>query len=1406
MQNTPACVGIDIGYLFSKVVAVDGSGQPTFQSYVRHDGDPVAVLVEQLAPFAKMAELPVMLSGLKARLWEGPSGAGWVHEATALCKAISDHPKAVRACIHVGASGVALVETDGHGRLVSYVTNTLCAAGTGSFLDEQAGRLEIDYDVGVQLQAGEEIPQVATRCTVFAKSDLIHRQQEGFSKAALWAGLCQGMTATLFHTLLKGRGLPGFTLLTGGVSLNRFVVDHALSRYPGQLEPLDEGHMAVALGAARHGLSGAKAMTIEELKQRLGQNNGASEEQSAVQPPLAFHKTVYPSFEVAEEYVDEAGNEVRITRLSEGQSLAGFIGLDIGSTSTKAAVLDENDQVLCDVYRRTSGEPIEATRKVFYALKKLLEQRDIRFTTLGLATTGSGRKLVGKVFGADVIINEISAHARGAILAADEEIETIFEIGGQDAKYIHIHKGQIRDSNMNFVCSAGTGSFVEEQARKLGFGVSEIGEITMGLAPPMTSDRCTVFMEQDVNTLLAEGHGKDQAMASVLYSVVKNYLNKVVGSRPVSGRRIVFQGATARNKGLVAAFENLLDVEVIVSPYCHVMGCMGAAVIARERAGGASSFVGFHSLDRQVTISQSRCELCSNSCRITHAEIDSVTDSPSWGYLCGRDAEGPAQAMRFDRGYKALDRLTRKYWSLAAAAEEPDAPVIGLPRSLSTFGLTPFWSAFIANLGFRLKVDGDTDEEVKTAGASLAAADFCFPLKAHLGHVRRILADPEVDVCLVPYYISDKPNEYTTGSLLCPYVESSPSLLETVCTGDEASRIVAPIVDFRWSDDRQITELHNHFSKLTKRLPKSVVKKAYRAGRGAQEQFAEEASAEGRKVIEAARKENKPVVVFVGRPYNVRDLGLNLSIPRHFAEQGVYVLPHDMLPFEPENLGEQFRNIYWSYGQRILSSLQQVGRQEGLFAVYLTNFICGPDSFLLTYAEELMKDKPFLVLELDEHGSEGGYLTRIEAFLDVVEHTTSKTSVRTIRYWNAEMDEFRGRTLWVPAMQPLTGRLFAAAFRSEGYEAEMMPVEDQTAYEIGRDVTRGSECLPTCSTIGQFVRIMKERQLDPKKHAFFMATANGPCRFGQYSLLHRMILDREGLEDVPIMAPGSHNSYQGMGDKVHKTAFRGFLLADILYKIACKTRPYELEPGAVDRAMEQSAREWEDAMSNRMSMEEPFDAAVERFSAIPVERTPRPIVGIVGEIYVRCNPFDNDDLIGAIEQYGGEAWLAPTAEWVLYTAQDQAWSVAEGLTGIAAKGLSILKNRFMKGEEKQWYERAGELLADRHEPPVDQVMRAGMRFVPLNFAGETLLTMGRAVYFARDGADMVVNAAPFGCMPGTLTTAMLRKVQEESGVPMVSMFYDGTPGINKALEPYIRAAVLRKRREAAESQAGSRQT
>ena len=355
--------------------------------------------------------------------------------------------------------------------------------------------------------------------------------------------------------------------------------------------------------------------------------------------PLLLERTKYPSFAVAESWVTEEEDEVRVHGWPQGEVVRAAMGVDIGSTSTKCVLVDEREKVLLDIYRRTQGNPIDATRKLLRALGDAAAKAGKRLELFAVGTTGSGRKLIGMLLGADAIINEITAHAAGA-LTDDPDVETIFEIGGQDSKYIRLRDGHACDANMNYVCAAGTGSFVEEQATKLGYKVQDVGPAVEGISPPLTSDRCTVFMEQDVLKLMRQGYTREEALAGVMRSVVRNYLTKVVGRRPVSSEKIAFMGATARNRGLVAAFEQELGVEVVISPVCHVMGAMGVACLARrQRMGaGASSFRGLDCLDGAIDLRQERCELCQNKCAIT------TPRARGWrgnlvGYLCGRDLE-----------------------------------------------------------------------------------------------------------------------------------------------------------------------------------------------------------------------------------------------------------------------------------------------------------------------------------------------------------------------------------------------------------------------------------------------------------------------------------------------------------------------------------------------------------------------------------------------------------------------------------------------------------------------------------------------------------------------------------------------------------------------------------------------
>ncbi|MBA7656181.1 hypothetical protein ES703_64096 [subsurface metagenome] len=1052
----------------------------------------------------------------------------------------------------------------------------------------------------------------------------------------------------------------------------------------------------------------------------------------------------------------------------------------------------EMGRIICDVYRKTAGDPIAATQKLFTALLSLSRRRGFTFNVRGCATTGSGRKMVGMIIGADRIINEITCHVTGA-MAVDPEIDTIFEIGGQDSKYMRTRNGVIIDAHMNYVCAAGTGSFVEELARKLGYSVDQIGDSVMGISPPHTSDRCTVFMEQDVNRLLHEGYSKEEVLAAVMYSVVQNYLNKVVGNRPYSKLKIFFQGATARNPGLVAAFEKILNVEMVISPYAHVMGAWGAALLTRGAMEGQERETEFYGLGlshKKIVLKTERCSQCANNCEIIKARVEGTTTSSSenrqtsWGYLCGRDPQ--ETRVRVNPHYRYFKRRDSLLFNTGRVELPADAARIGIPRCLVNYTFIPLWQRFFAELGFQVVFSPQTNEEIKRLGSEVTSGEFCFPVKAALGHVRWILTRTDVEKIFIPHIISAPPNRFTTNSYFCPYVQSFPSLVRTSLklNGIDTSKFLTPIIDLRWKEAYQIEEICSSFGEVLKRDRKSIAR-AWDSGRSAYLEYEDACRIEGEKALQEIEQEERPAILILGRPYNIHDPGVNLGLVRRIAELGHTVIPVDFISNNPSDLGEVFRNMYWNYGQKILLALKRLRTHERIFPIYLTNFNCGPDSFLESYTRRLSGEKPIQVLELDEHEADAGYITRIEAFLDVVKNSSIvPSSFPEIYCPSATNNELKNRTIWIPPMHPAGASFMAAAFRSFGYKAELLPLETEESFEIGRSLT-GSECLPLVATIGALVKKLKDIDAQPKEHAYLMATASGPCRFGQYGLKSRLILNESGFNDVPILSPSTLNSYQGLPEKLRRRAWKYTLAADILMKLRCKIRPYASDQSLVLKVFEEEIANLVGAIEQGENFEKLFVRSLSRLGSIDQTGDPKPLVGVVGEIYVRSNAFTNDHVIESIERYGGEAWLAPLSEWFLYTAYFQKWRARQRLGGLVYRGLSNLKNWYFQGVEHRMYRLADPWIHDRHEPGIEDILNAGRTYLPINFEGESILSLGRAIEFIRNGASMVVNCAPFGCMPGSITSALLQKVQNDTGVPVVGIFYDGEKDMNSVLETYL---------------------
>ncbi|MHC5035974.1 MAG: acyl-CoA dehydratase activase [Planctomycetota bacterium] len=1372
-------LGVDLGSQYAAAVLADAQGKILQSAYEHHQGDLVGALSRALAAIDLPTVRAFALTGLGADRVKGWGSA--IDPMVALVEGAKLCFPSAKNIFYIGAGSYSLVRLNERGEYLGHVTNTACASGTGAFLDQQAMRLGFKAaELADRASCAQRCPSVATRCAVFAKTDMIHLQQDGYTPEEIAAGLCDSLGQATVQMLLKGRKLKGTTVLCGGVARNQKVRDAMERKLDFPLEVPDHPELLLALGAAILA-SQSSATGPPDLNKLSSAQTGEGEGHR--QPELALRLSDYPDFTYHEFKIDDQGTEVAVPEpFEKGQVIEVMLGIDIGSTSTKALMMNRDRKVVALAYRATAGDPIRATQRVFRALLDLADQHGVRFEVAGAGTTGSGRKMIRAVLGAELEKDEITAHARAATFI-DPAVDTILEIGGQDSKFTQLEEGVVVNSVMNYVCAAGTGSFIEEQAKSLGVSIWDYADFVLGSAAPRTSDRCTVFMERDLKERLAEGCSRQEAAAATLYSVRDNYMNKVVNGLPI-GNRVYFQGATARNKALIAAFEQELEKPILVSPYCHLTGAMGIALMLLSDPPKTRTFRGLAFADTAVETTQESCSLCNNNCNLTI--IRTGGETVAWGLKCGREYH-ETKPRKEDRSRYTL--FANRHKRLFASPAPSGAPLarIGIPRALTAFGYFPLWREVFRELGIELVLSPRSSEPIMDAGREQMTAEFCAPFVMNLGHVSHLL-DAGVDAFFLPVMVREHKPEGLSDSQFCCFIQASPAVAratEAAHAVHPSPRIISPVIELSLAPRKIARNLHRSLKDAGYPFPFRRVHRALKKGLEALQGFHAQLRQEGMETLQQLKGSGEMGVVIMGRPYNVNDPGLNLDLPRKIASMGVTPFPMDALPSGPDDLGHPWENMYWAYGQRIIAAAEYVARSKNLFGILFTNFGCGPDSYLVTYFKTIMgaHRKPYLILQFDAHGADAGYMTRVEAAIESFRAWKPRESPPLKRRARGAVS--KERTVLFPPMDPITVHTFVSSFRGHGFKAEVLE-ENATTLAVGNKHCGGGECAPCPSTMGSMIHYLETTRKRPEEVAFFMPTASGPCRFGQYQRLSEIVFDRKGWEELLVLSPSGVNTYQGLSPSLRRQLWDAVVVGDILQKIVFRLRPYERRVGEVDRTLWESIH---DICKDFEARRDPVDSlgrAVKAFSAIPVDPNPRPKVGVVGEIYLRTNHFLNEDLFRIIERLGGEVWKATLAEWFHYTAYLEKHASRGGKNRWMGKLNGYINNWFFDSHENKYYSIADSLIGDRHEPPIEKIVAAGSRYVPVEFEGEAVLTLGRALlFFQRDGVDAVVNASPTFCMPGTITTSLFSRIEEEVGKPIICLFYDGSGNPNQALVPHM---------------------
>ncbi len=1362
MESLGICVGAStIGLV--RLSATDQGPRVLWARTKAHGGDSRGVLLEMLAGIKDLDRLRVAATGRKfKRLLSLPNVSE--PEAVELATAFvlpPGHP--FRVVVSAGGETFMAYHLDESGQVQNVLTGNKCASGTGEFLLQQLGRMGLGVADLTGMDENSPAHKVSGRCSVFCKSDCTHALNKGVPRPQVVGGLARMMADKCLEIMKR---LPrDRILLVGGCSQNQFMV-RCLRDKIGEVLVPEAAPWFEALGAGLWALKHETAIFP-------GADHMFREASTSFMrlPPLAAFRHLV-SFK----------NHPR-GRARPGDTV--ILGLDVGSTTTKGVLLRLRDRaILAADYLRTSGDPVGAARQVY---KSLDVQLNVPVEIVGLGVTGSGRAIAGLHAGTEGVINEIIAHATAAV-HFDPKVDTIFEIGGQDAKYTAITNGVPSDYAMNEACSAGTGSFLEESAKEtLGIEVADIGEMAfLGQNPPNFNDQCAAFISSDIKIAIQEGVPLPDIVAGLVASICVNYDHRVKGNRPV-GDTVFMQGGVCYNPAVPVAMAALTGKRIVVPPEPGLMGAFGVALEVLHRMDQGlltparfdlKELAGREAVYRKPFVCKGGKSRCDLGCEIARIEIGGQVFP--FGGICNRyDAIRPRSDHRQEEMDCVSWRERRVFRDLCPADPADTRPTVGLNRSFLTNTYFPMFNAFFQDLGLRPVLP----EALDAQGVNQRGAAFCFPGELAHGFMADLLAR-KPDWLYLPHVRSVPLPKSNDGrgpdqdgpevSCTCVLVQGEPYYLRSAFRRLEAygPRLLSPVLNFA----QGLAVASQAFLDMARTLGKTREEGARAFARACQvqEEFFADLHARGREVLaDLDQDEGASAVVLFGRSYNAFTSRANKGIPAKFASRKTRVIPYDMLPCQDTPL-DPGHNMYWGLGRSILRAARFTADHPRLFGAYITNFSCGPDSFILGYFRETMGKKPSLTLELDSHTADAGIETRIEAFLDIARHwrsmghragTMPRSSFRPAR-----MEARGGRAgvtasdgqwlpltherlrLAVPSMGRYSSEMVAAGMMRAGIRSLALAPCDEEGLKLGRGRSTCKECLPLQLTVGSLLTHLNRRPAS-EVTLYLMPSAVGPCRFGQYHVFTRNLLERLEIPDAAVFATCSTEGYGGLGPGVTLAAWQSILVGDLFEEMRATILAGATDPEAALALLEREFQTLLTANERGWKALAPELARVGKsLASIGLKRpyAEIPKLSLVGEIYVRHDPIARQGLVERLARRGFILRTSPITEWMKYTD----WLIRNRIEGAPDR------NYWLRAGVKWYFDfRIRRLLSASglvHQASnMGRIMKAGRRFLSPMLSGEAILTVGAAFDEILDPACGIISIGPFGCMPARVAEAVL---------------------------------------------------
>lgn len=1353
-------LGIDVGSTTIKVVALDSYNKVIYNDYRRHFSDIKNTLIDSLEEcFKKIGnfDLKITVTGSG-----GIGVAQWLQcdfqqEVIACTRAVEEFINKTDVVIELGGEDAKITYLKGG---IDQRMNGTCAGGTGAFIDQMAILLNTDAQgLNILARDAENIYPIASRCGVFAKTDIQPLINEGAKKSDIAVSIFQAVVDQTISGLACGKPIRGKVTFLGGPlhfldSLReRFI--KTLNLKEGEYFAPENSEIYVALGAAILSENN-EIISSKELIKKL---NSISEKEIE-------DNFLEPLFKNDKEYFDfKKRHDSSVVPKSDLKTYKGniFLGIDVGSTTTKAVVLGQNGELLYSSYNNNEGSPLNKTLEILKELYILIN-KDTRIAKA--AVTGYGEGLIKAALGIDIGEIETICHFRGA-KEFMPNVEFILDIGGQDMKALMIKDGVINNILLNEACSSGCGSFIEGFSKSLGISIDEFAKLAISSKRPVDlGSRCTVFMNSKVKQVQKEGVSVSDISAGLSYSVIKNALYKVIKIRNFDelGKNIIVQGGTFYNDGILRSFEKITGINVVRPEIAGLMGAYGAALISKEnhKENEISTIITRDKInDFTIETSCERCGICGNNCLLTINKF-SETEKYITGNRCERPLGEIAKKKNVPNLYKY--KLKRIFSYKPLSKEEAIRGEIGIPRVLNMYENYPFWFTFLTKLKFKVVLSPISNKEIFKLGIeTIPSESACYPAKISHGHIMYLI-NKGLKIIFYPCV----PYEYKEDSgannhYNCPMVTSYPDVIKNNIDDLKEKNIkyLSPFLSLH-NKEKLYKRLYEIFEEFN--VTKKEIIEAVDAAFNERENVVSDIRKKGEETLKYIEEHKMKGIVLSGRPYHI-DPEINHGLTDIITSFNMAVLTEDSVA-HLGNLERPIRVVdQWMYHTRLYRAAAFVKERTDLELIQLTSFGCGLDAVTSDQVAEILasRGKMYTLIKIDEGSNLGAVKIRIRSLKSAMEER-EKNNVKLKNIDNSYNKNLftkemkKDWTILAPQMSPIHFQFIEKAARASGYNIDVLPANDKEAIEEGIKYVNNDACYPSILVIGQMINALKSGKYDPNKTALIISQTGGGCRATNYVGFLKKGLREAGFPNVPIISlnvlgmerqPGFKISY-----RLIKKLMMGVIYGDLFIRVLYRVRPYETVKGSANKLYEyyreKAFKNVENGNKNEMN--KLVKEIVKVFDTLEINDEVKPKVGIVGEILVKYHPTANNNIVDVLEKEGAEVVVPELLDFFLYCCYNSKFknrylsgsSIVKTGCDIAISYIESYRKVVIK--ELQNSERFG------YPSSINNLAKKAANVVSLgNQTGEGWLLTGEMVELIESDVNNIVCIQPFACLPNHIT-------------------------------------------------------